>query len=288
MNSMLNYTKLKALIQLLRPELPFAAGISVIIGEIVTLGSSPSLSELFLGFIWGFFLSGSAMILNDYFDIEVDRINAPDRPLPSGLISSKTAVIFTIFMTLLGLLVSFFINRAAVILYIVFWIIGFLYNWKLKEKGLVGNLFVSSSVAITIILGGIVVGNPWNRAVIIFSMMLFVFDLGEEIAADAMDIEGDRKRNIKSIAILIGRKKALFISFLLFLIFMVLSFLPVILGLFGISYLIIISLTNILILFWGIKLINSQTIKEGRIYVRRVYLSGILGLLLIIFSMVIL
>lgn len=285
---MLNYTKLKALIQLLRPELPFAAGISVIIGEIVTLGSSPSLSELFLGFIWGFFLSGSAMILNDYFDIEVDRINAPDRPLPSGLISSKTAVIFTIFMTLLGLLVSFFINRAAVILYIVFWIIGFLYNWKLKEKGLVGNLFVSSSVAITIILGGIVVGNPWNRAVIIFSMMLFVFDLGEEIAADAMDIEGDRKRNIKSIAILIGRKKALFISFLLFLIFMVLSFLPVILGLFGISYLIIISLTNILILFWGIKLINSQTIKEGRIYVRRVYLSGILGLLLIIFSMVIL
>ena len=283
---MFNYKKIKGLIKLLRPELPFAAGVSVILGEIITLGNLPSLSELFLGFMWGFFLSGSAMILNDYFDIEVDKINAPNRPLPSGLISSSEAIIFTIIMTLLGLSVSFFINRAAVLLYIIFWVIGFLYNWKFKEKGLLGNLFVSFSVSITIILGSIVVGNPWNIVVMIFSMMLFVFDLGEEIAADAMDIAGDKKRNIKSVAIVIGRKKALYISFLLFIIFIVLSFLPVIFNLFGVSYLFVISLTNIMILFWGIKLIKYQTIKEGRIYIRRLYLSGLLGLLLIIISMI--
>jgi len=282
-----NYKKIKGLIELLRPELPFAAGISVIIGEIITLGKLPSLSELFLGFMWGFFLSESAMILNDFFDIEVDKINAPNRPLPSGLISSNTAIVFSIIISLLGLIISFFINKAAVLLYIIFWFIGFLYNWKLKEKGLLGNLFVSSSVAVTIILGAIVVGNPWNKAVLIFSLMLFVFDLGEEIAADTMDIEGDKKRNIKSIAILIGRQKALNISFLLFMIYIILSFIPVILNLFGISYLIIISLTNSMILIWGIKLIKSSTIKEGRIYVRRLYLSGLLGFLLIIISMIV-
>ena len=103
-----NYKKIKGLIELLRPELPFAAGISVIIGEIITLGKLPSLSELFLGFMWGFFLSGSAMILNDFFDIEVDKINAPNRPLPSGLISSNTALVFTIIISLLGLIISFF------------------------------------------------------------------------------------------------------------------------------------------------------------------------------------
>lgn len=284
---MLVNKKIEGLIKLLRPELPFAAGICVIIGEIITLGSIPSLSELFLGFTWGFLLSGSAMILNDYFDIEVDKINAPNRPLPSGLISSKTAIVFTIVISLLGLVSSFFINKIAVLLYIIFWIVGFLYNWKLKEKGLLGNLFVSSSVAVTIILGGIVVGNPWNKAVLIFSMMLFVFDLGEEIAADAMDIEGDKKRNVKSIPILIGRKNALYVSFSLFIIFIALSLLPVILSLFGISYLIIISLTDMMILFWGVKLIKSQGIKDGRIYVKRLYLSGILGLLLIIVSRIV-
>jgi len=283
---MFDYKKIKGLIELLRPELPIAAGVSVILGEIITLGNLPSLSELFLGFLWGFFLSGSAMIFNDYFDIEVDKVNAPNRPLPSGLISSNTAIVFAIIISLLGLISSFFINRAAVFLYIIFWVIGFLYNWKFKEKGLLGNLFVSFSVSITIILGSIVVGNPWNIVVMIFSMMLFVFDLGEEIAADAMDIAGDKKRNIKSVAIVIGRKKALYISFLLFIIYISLSFLPVILGLFGISYLIIISLTNIIILFWGIKLIKTHTINEGRIYVRRLYLSGLLGLLLIIINII--
>ena len=284
---MVNYKKIKGLIELLRPELPFAAGICVIIGEIITLGKLPSISELFLGFMWGFFLSGSAMIFNDFFDIEVDKVNAPTRPLPSGLISTSTAIVFTIIITFLGLVASFFINRIAILLYIIFWIIGFLYNWKLKEKGFLGNLFVSSSVAITIILGGIVVGNPWNKAVVIFSMMLFIFDLGEEIAADAMDIEGDKERNIKSIAIIMGREKALYISFILFIIYVGLSFLPVILGLFGINYMIVISLTNILILFWGIKLMKSKTIKKGRIYIRRLYLSGITGLVLFIVSMII-
>src|SRR6056297_4200837 len=101
---MLNYKKIRGLISLLRPELPFAAGICVIIGEIITLKAIPSISEMFLGFAWGFFLSGSAMILNDYFDIEVDKINSPNRPLPSGLISSNTALIFTIIISLLGLI----------------------------------------------------------------------------------------------------------------------------------------------------------------------------------------
>ena len=272
---------------MLRPELPFAAGICVIIGEIITLGKLPPLPEIFLGFIWGFFLSGSAMILNDFFDIEVDRVNAPKRPLPSGVISSTTAIVFTLIVTLIGLVASFFIDILAVLLYITFWFIGFLYNWKLKEKGLLGNLFVSSSVAVTIILGGIVVGDPWNKTVLIFSIMLFVFNLGEEIAADTMDIEGDKKRNIKSIPILIGRKNALNISFSLFVIEILLSYLPVALGLLGISYFIIITLTNIIILYLGIKLIKSKTIKKGRIYIRRLYLSAVSGFVLFIVSKII-
>ncbi len=284
---MLNYKKIRGLISLLRPELPFAAGICVIIGEIITLKAIPYISEIFLGFAWGFFLSGAAMILNDYFDIEVDKVNAPERPLPSGLISKKEVIVFTTVITIIGLIVSLFINKSAIILYIIFWIIGFLYNWKFKEKGFFGNLFVSSSVAITIILGGIVVGDPWNTSVILFSLMVFLFNLGEEIAADAMDLEGDKKRNSKSLAIMIGRKKAINISFSLFMIFIILSFLPVVFDLLGTSYFIIISLTDIIVLFLAVKLLQSQSIKKGRLYISRLYQSSVAGLILIIISMII-
>jgi len=279
---LINYRKVRGLIELIRPELPFAAGICVIIGEIIAFGGFPSFQNLFLGFMWGFFLSSPAMIINDYFDIEVDKINSPNRPLPSGLIQPATAIALAVITTLIGMAVSAFIGMTAVLLYIIFWLVGFLYNWKLKEMGLLGNLLVSSSVAITFILGGIVVREPWNKTVWILSLMVFLFDLGEEIAADAMDIEGDKKRNIKSIAILIGKKNALRISALLFVLMIIVSFLPVLLNLLGMSYFIIISITDIMIFFFVIKLLKSQTIEAGRSNIRGMYLSGLLGMLAII------
>ena len=279
---MINNSKLRGLIELVRPELPFAAGICVIVGEIIALGSLPSFSKLLLGFLWGFFLSSPAMILNDYFDIEVDRVNAPHRPLPSGLISSAACIYLAIITMLVGLIVSSFIGLSTILIYVIFWLIGFLYNWRLKEKGLLGNLLVSSSVAITIIFGGIVVGQPWNKAVWIISLMVFVFNLGEEIASDALDIEGDKKRNGKSIATLIGKKNALRISVALFMLMIILSFLPYFLKLLGVSYLIIISLMDMLILYFAIKLFKSQTIVAGKVYIRRLYLTTIIGMLAII------
>lgn len=281
---MIRFKKVKGLIELIRPELPFAAGVCVIIGEIIALGSFPSFVKLILGFVWGFFLSSPAMILNDFFDIEVDRVNAPQRPLPSGLISSATAVSFSIATTLIGLTASFFLGESALFLYIIFWLIGFMYNWKLKEMGIIGNLLVSSSVAITFILGGIVVGKPWNKAVWLLSLMVFLFDLGEEIAADAMDIEGDKKRNVKSIGMLIGKKNALRISALLFMFVIIVSFLPVYFNLLGTSYLIIISAIDIMLIFFVIKLLRSETLEAGRSTIRSIYLSALLGLLAIIIS----
>jgi len=277
-----NNRKVRGLIELIRPELPFAAGICVIIGEMIAFGGFPSFQNLFLGFMWGFFLSSPAMILNDYFDIEVDKVNSPNRPLPSGLIQPVSAIGLAVITTLIGMAVSAFIGKSAVLLYIVFWLVGFLYNWKLKEMGLLGNLLVSSSVAITFILGGIVVQEPWNKTVWILSLMVFLFDLGEEIAADAMDIEGDKKRNIKSIAILIGKKNALRISAVLFVLMIIVSFLPVFWNLLGTSYFIIIFITDIMIVSFAIKLLKSRTIEGGRSSIRGMYLSGLLGMLAII------
>lgn len=279
---MKNNRKVRGLIELIRPELPFAAGICVIIGEMIAFGGFPSFQNLFLGFMWGFFLSSPAMILNDYFDIEVDKVNSPNRPLPSGLIQPVSAIGLAVITTLIGMAVSAFIGKSAVLLYIVFWLVGFLYNWKLKEMGLLGNLLVSSSVAITFILGGIVVQEPWNKTVWILSLMVFLFDLGEEIAADAMDIEGDKKRNIKSIAILIGKKNALRISAVLFVLMIIVSFLPVFWNLLGTSYFIIIFITDIMIVSFAIKLLKSRTIEGGRSSIRGMYLSGLLGMLAII------
>jgi len=76
--------KARAVSDLVKTELPVAAGICVVAGEMLALGRLPTVAEALLGFLTGFFISGSAMISNDYFDLGVDRINRPERPLPSG------------------------------------------------------------------------------------------------------------------------------------------------------------------------------------------------------------
>lgn len=270
--------KIKGVIQLFRPELSFAAGSCIIAGEIIALGSFPSIQNLFYGFMCGFFISSSALILNDYFDLEVDRINAPNRPLPAGIISPPEVIVLTIVATFLGLIASSIISIYALIVSIILWIIAVLYNWKLKETGLLGNFMVSFSVAITFILGGIIVGNPWNKIVLTFSVMAFFIDLGEEIAADAMDIDGDKKRNSKSIAIKMGRKVALNISSILFSLVILISFIPIYFSWLGISYLLMILIADVIIFLSVLKLLRSRTSEEGHFCIKQIYRGALLGL----------
>ena len=271
--------KTRGIIQLFRPELPFAAGICVVLGELVALGGFPSLREALLGFICGFFLSGSALVSNDYFDIDVDRVNAPSRPLPSGAVSPKEALFLAALAMLIGLIASSAFGVYALILSSIFGAVGILYNWRFKQAGLWGNLMVAFSVAITFILGGLAVGQPFNKIVLFFSLTAFLIDLGEEIAGDAMDMEGDKQRASKSIAITLGKNTALRVSGAIFLLIVLISFIPYIFGWLGITYMVIIACGDVITIFATLKLLKSQTPEEGRKYMRWIYICATFGML---------
>jgi len=276
--------KIRGAIQLFRPELPFAAGVCVILGEIVALGGLPPVRELLLGFACGFFLSGSALTLNDYFDIEVDKVNTPNRPIPAGLLTPSDAISLTIVATLIGLTTAFSIGALAFMISMIFWVIGVLYNWRYKANGLWGNLMVAASVGITFILGGIAVGQPLNKIVWFFGLIAFLIDLAEEIAGDAMDIEGDKKRDSKSIAIRVGRDAALRITASLFILVALLSYIPFAFGWLRMSYLLLVCAINIAVILFTIRLVRSQTPEVGRSAMRSIYLSILFGMLAFIGS----
>lgn len=270
--------KSSAMIQMIRPELPIAAGICVGVGQVIALGNLPPLALLGLGFALGFFLSSSAMIFNDYFDLEVDRINAPQRPLPSGLLSKTEVIVFGALTAGVALGVAWVIHPIVFWLSLLTWVLGFWYNWKLKAAGLWGNLIVSASVAMTFVLGGISVGQTANPMIWIFGLIAFIFDLAEEIAGDAMDMQGDQQRGSRSIAIVHGKKTALRISALLFGAVILLSFAPVLWGETRLGYLLPISIMDGLILFFSVRLFKSHTPQAGRGAMRGLYLSATAGL----------
>ncbi len=276
--------KIKALFQLIRPELPISAGICVIVGQAIALGKIPTLSDMGVGFGLGLFLSSSAMIFNDLFDLEVDRINTPHKPIPSGRVTSKEAVVFGIVTGLIAMLMAILIDPLLLVLSFVLWILGFLYNWKLKANGLLGNLIVATNVGMTFIMGGMSVGGVRNPMVWIFGAIAFVFDLAEEIAGDAMDMEGDKERGSRSLAILHGKQTALRISGVLFVVMILLSLVPIFLGETSLAYILPIAIMDLAITFFGVRLMKSTTHTEGHKAMRGLYISATIGLVAFILS----
>ncbi|KAB2852194.1 MAG: prenyltransferase, partial [Ignavibacterium sp.] len=196
--------KLKGLIRLIRFELPLAAAICVMLGQLFALGKFAPLHLTLSAAISVFLISASILISNDYFDVETDRINAPHRPIPSNAVTSNEALLLASFLLITGIILSYTISIEALLFSIGLIVIGLLYNRKFKRHGLTGNLMVSFSVGMTFIFGGLSVGLPFNKIVLFFALIAALVDLGEEIAADSMDVKGDLLIDSNSIAIKYG------------------------------------------------------------------------------------
>lgn len=272
--------KVGAAADLVRLDLVFGAGLFVVAGEILALGEVPPLGMALLGFLTGFLVSGSANIANDYFDRDVDRVNRPDRPLPSGRISvAELWALFLVFGAA-GLASAALLGWAVLALAVTVWGVALLYNIRLKEMGLLGNLAVAFCVSMTIIIGG-TAGGTINGLVLTFGALAFLFDLGEEIASDAMDVAGDSVRSSRSIAARSGRTNALRFSGIVFSLFIALLFLPFLAGWLGQVYLLSAAAAGLGMAYLSATLVRSTTIAEGRVLVRRLYLAW--GAIVIVF-----
>lgn len=270
-------------VRLFRPELPFSAGVCVILGELLALGGIPPLRDMLLGFFSYFFISATALILNDYFDLEIDRINAPHRPLPSGMVTPRDVVILSIVAAVLGIGLAAMVSVLAAAVVVLVWIVGVAYNWRFKRTGLPGNLMVSVSVGSTFVFGGIVAGHPGDVIVWWFGALAFLVDLGEEIAADAMDMEGDALIGSRSLAIVLGQRTALTISAVIFGMVVIVSLAPFVFGWLDPVLALPILLMDAVIVYATISILRSNT-ERRRVYIRWIYLgstAAIVGLIIL-------
>lgn len=273
--------KIKGLFKLLRFELPFSAGVCVVMGQLLALGEFATVSIIVFGFMSVFLISASILVMNDYFDTETDKINAPHRPIPSKIVTPNEALHFSLLLLFAGFLFGYLISFTVLLISIALAIIGFLYNRYFKKSGLPGNLMVSFSVGMTFIFGGASVGLPFHKMVLFFGAIASLIDLGEEIAADAMDMKGDKLINSNSLAIKYGKSTALRISVLIFFFVVLLTFVPFIIKWLSLIYLIPIGIMDVSIVYPALRLLKSKN-DEGRKYIRWIYLGAVSGIIIFI------
>lgn len=202
----------KGLYKISRPLTTFSGALAVVMGGYVA--KTGAWDKVLLATAVTILISSSANAWNDVQDIEIDRVNQPQRPLPSGMVSPRAAIIFSLILSIIALLLALFINPVA------FWIafgsilLLYVYSWKLKSTVLLGNVAVAIVSGLSAIFGGVAAGNPqpalWIAAIIGIGIM------GREILKTLADYEGDLQHHCRTIATVWGKKpaKQLFFVFL--------------------------------------------------------------------------
>jgi geranylgeranylglycerol-phosphate geranylgeranyltransferase len=237
-------------------------GFAVIVGEFISSTVVPARAA-FYGFLAGFLLLAASMILNDYFDREIDAINEPTRPLPSGIVKTPQALSFALILGSLGLLSAATTGPATLIVAILSLLIMISYNAKIKKTGLLGNVFVSMNVAIPLIYGGFAVAKPtWTLG--IFAVLAFLASVGREIVKGIGDVPGDTSRGVKSIAATKGNSIAAKYGAAFFLFAVALSVLPVLLGLVTYFYIPLVVICDVGFLLTAYSILSNPTPRSAK------------------------
>ncbi len=222
-----------------------AVYISALISGAAAFTAMPAL-PVFLAMAVVFLICSGGMVVNDIFDIEIDKINKPERPLPSGKMSVKSAKIFSAALFASGIAISYFINLYAFAVAIIAALLLAVYAWKMKKAMLAGNMAVSLLVGFTFVYGGLL---NMNLAVVVpLAALAFLSNMGREIYKTAEDALGDKEGGAQTIAVKWGVLKAKRIASAFIITAVLLSFVPLVIGAFGISYLIVVLLADILFL----------------------------------------
>ena len=270
--------KIVGLIKLIRPINCLMMGLAVIIGELIALKGALSLKPFILGFLTAFFLTAGTMAFNDYYDLEVDLINEPKRPIPSGLIKPKEALICTFICVLIGILSSALLNLSSFIIALISLVLMVYYNSKGKKTGLLGNFIVSICVALPFIYGGYAVNNM-NFTLWIFALMAFLANTGREIIKGIADVKGDKIKGIKTLAATLGSYKTSIIATLFFLSAVALSFLPAILNLISLVYIPIVAFSDIGFIYLSLSLMKNHSSEKAKAIKNKILLFMFIGLI---------
>ena len=272
--------KLGSLIEIMRPVNSLMVGLAIIVGAVVTGGLAllSSIDILVYAFLTGFALTGASMVINDYYDREIDAVNEPQRPIPSGRVNPDEALALTGMLSLIGLGASYLVSFHTFVIALFAWIISVLYAVWGKRTGFLGNIMVSTCVALPFIYGGVLMGNVGQG--LVFSLIALLTNLGREITKGIVDIEGDSRSGIKTIAVTRGDKTAANVSIMFYLSAVFLSFLPIYLSMVSIFYTLFIAVTDLGLIYVSYSLFqdcsreNSRKMKQTVLYLMLIGMIG--------------
>ncbi len=214
--------QIKGLFKLARPLTTLTGALAVFLGGWVA-GTGEWFNVL-LAAISVVLVSSSANAWNDYLDIEIDRINQPNRPLPSGQVNLRTAKIFSFVTAGLALLLAATINLPSFLIALASVVILYVYSWRLKSTVLMGNATIALISGLSAVYGAVAAGNA-SPSVWLFGI-IWVAIFGREILKTLADYEGDLRQRCRTISTVWGRRPARVVFYIMAATTMIMMMVP--------------------------------------------------------------
>ena len=241
-------------LEILRPHNCLMAAVAVVVGAAIA-SQEPLAPLIALAGLIVFLICGAGNAINDYFDFEIDRINNPSRPLPSGMMPLSFAHVYSLALFALGTALSVFINPLALLLAAFNSLLLYLYAMKIKKRGGIGkNFTVSYLVASPFLFGGIAVGEPLVTLLLV--LLAGLANTSREIIKDIQDYGGD-KAFIATLPSKIGIENAAKLASLVLFLTIATSPLPYFLGILNFNYILVLVPANALFLWVSITFLRN-------------------------------
>jgi len=154
-------------------------------------------------------IMASSMVMNDIFDLPVDRVNQPDRPLVQGLISVRYATLLALGLLGVAELINLkFIPYKHRYITHLSAALAVLYTPVCKRVFLLKNISCAMLVSSSVLFSGLAIDVPMNRLawtkLVAACRLIFLGSFSNEILLDINDISGDAERGIYTIPVLFG------------------------------------------------------------------------------------
>ncbi len=271
--------RLQALIRLSRPLNCLITALSVVVGG---LSAGASLPPAGVGWaaLAAALVAGGGNALNDLADLEIDRINRPERPLPAGALGRPAALLLSLLLLLGGIGLARWQGEAlgAVALAVAAGLV--LYDLWLKRTPLWGNLLVSALAAAAFPFGALALGQL-GRAWIPTGFA-FLFHLGREIVKDLEDVEGDQAQGARTLPLRAGAALAARLAAALLLALLAFTWWPFLAGVYRWPYLLPVAGVDALLLWTAWRLLRDRTALATARLGRHLKWGMLLGLLAVV------
>lgn len=246
--------KMLSYFRLFRPSNFLIAVLSIFVACILAGGSTQNLWTMIAASLGGGLIGAGGMVINDLFDIEIDRINRPERPLPSGALSRREAGIAYVLLSLSGILLNMFTTPLALAIAVAAVPLVFLYSAYLKRMPLLGNILVAFMTGLAFLYGGAAAGRM--EATVMPAIFAFLINAAREIVKDMEDRDGDAQLGARTFPIVYGMRASSMMASILLVALIIATVVPFWLGIYGLRYFILVNAgvnTVLLYVLWHVR-----------------------------------